>query len=59
MADAGQLHLIREPLTSTKFLEEACALAASRARAKNISSCGILDQELASTGDEAFLHELF
>jgi two-component system OmpR family sensor kinase len=59
MADAGQLHLIREPLYINEVLEEACALAASRARAKNISIVRDLDQELASTGDEAFLHELF
>jgi two-component system, OmpR family, sensor kinase len=59
MADAGQLHLIREPLYINEVLEEACALAASRARAKNISIVRDLDQELACTGDEAFLHELF
>ena len=59
MADAGQLHLVREPLYINEVLEEACALAASRARAKNISIVRDLDQELACTGDEAFLHELF
>jgi len=37
MADAGQLHLVREPLYINEVLEEACCLAASRARAKNIS----------------------
>ncbi len=59
MADAGQLHLVREPLYINEVLEEACALAASRARAKNISIVRALNQELACTGDEAFLHELF
>ena len=59
MADAGQLHLVREPLYINEVLEEACALAASRARAKNISIVRDLNQELAWTGDEAFLHELF
>src|SRR2546429_1221307 len=59
MADAGQLHLAREPLYINEVLEEACALASSRARAKNISIMRDLNQELACTGDEAFLHELF
>jgi len=59
MADAGQLHLVREPLYINEVLEEACSLAASRARAKNISIVRNLNEELASTGDEAFLHELF
>jgi two-component system sensor histidine kinase BaeS len=59
MADAGQLHLVREPLYINEVLEEACSLAASRARAKNISILRDLNEELACTGDEAFLHELF
>jgi len=59
MADAGQLHLVREPLYINEVLEEACCLAASRARAKNISTVRDLHEELACTGDEAFLHELF
>jgi len=59
MADAGQLHLVREPLYINEVLEEACFLAASRARAKNISIVRNLNEELACTGDEAFLHELF
>src|SRR5205823_13570254 len=42
-----------------EVLEEACALASSRARAKNISIMRDLNQELACTGDEAFLLELF
>jgi signal transduction histidine kinase len=59
MADAGQLHLVREPLYINEVLEETCALAASRGRARNISIVRDLNQELACTGDEAFLHELF
>ncbi len=59
MADAGQLHLVREPLYINEVLEEACSMAASRARAKNISIVRDLNEELACTGDEAFLHELF
>ena len=59
MADAGQLHLIREPLYINEVLEEACSLAASRARTKNISIARDLSEEVAWTGDEAFLHELF
>src|SRR5437016_1957208 len=59
MADAGQLHLVREPLYINEVLEEACGLATSRARAKNISIVRDLHEELACTGDEAFLHELF
>jgi signal transduction histidine kinase len=59
MADAGQLHLVQEPLYINEVLEEACCLAASRARTKNISIVRDLNQELACTGDEAFLRELF
>jgi signal transduction histidine kinase len=59
MADAGQLHLVREPLYINEVLEEACSLAASRARTKSISIVRDLNEELAWTGDEAFLHQLF
>jgi two-component system, OmpR family, sensor kinase len=59
MADAGQLHLLREPLYINEVLEEACSLAASRARTKNISIVRDLNEEVAWTGDEAFLHQLF
>jgi len=59
MADAGQLHLVREPLYINEVLEEACSLAASRARTKGISIVRDLSEELAWTGDEAFLHQLF
>ena len=59
MADAGQLHLVREPLYINEALEEACGLATSRARTKNISIVRDLNQELSCTGDEVFLRELF
>jgi signal transduction histidine kinase len=59
MADAGQLHLICEPVYINEVLEEACALVNSRARAKNIRIVRELDQEIPYVGDEAFLHQLF
>jgi signal transduction histidine kinase len=59
MADAGQLRLECEPLYIDEVLEEACALAASRARTKNIAIVRELNQEIACFGDEAFLHQLF
>jgi signal transduction histidine kinase len=59
MADAGQLHLIREPLYINEVLEEACALVATRARSKDISIVRDLNEEIACTGDEAFLRQLF
>lgn len=59
MADAGQLHLMCEPLYINEVLEEACALVSSRARAKDIAIVRDLNQEIAYSGDEAFLHQLF
>jgi len=59
MADAGQLHLVREPLYINEVLEEACALVNSRARAKNIKIVRELEREVPYVGDEAFLHQLF
>lgn len=59
MADAGQLHLACEPLYINEALEEACALAASRARAKNITIVRELNGEIPYWGDEAFLQQLF
>jgi two-component system OmpR family sensor kinase len=59
MADAGQLHLVREPLYLNEVLEEACALVNSRAHAKNIRILRDLDAEIPYVGDEAFLHQLF
>jgi signal transduction histidine kinase len=59
MADAGQLHLARDPLYINEVLEDACALATSRASEKNISILRELNREIAYCGDEAFLRELF
>jgi len=59
MADAGQLHLLCEPLYINEVLEEACALVNSRARAKDIAIVRELNQEIGYSGDEAFLHQLF
>src|SRR2546429_7246091 len=56
MADAGQLHLESEPVYINEILEEACALVAPRARARNISIVRDLNQEVAYVGDEASLH---
>lgn len=59
MADAGQLQLGFEPLYINEVLEEACAMADSRARTKNIVIKRDLREEVFSFGDEAFLHQLF
>src|SRR5438445_8881628 len=59
MADAGQLHLLSEPLYINEVLEEACALVTSRALVKNIAIVRELNEEVAYSGDEAFLHQLF
>jgi two-component system, OmpR family, sensor kinase len=59
MADAGQLHLVCDPLYINETLEEACALVSFRARSKNIRIVRDLDQEIPYVGDEAFLHQLF
>jgi two-component system, OmpR family, sensor kinase len=59
MADAGQLHLLCDPLYINEALEEACALVHFRARSKNIRIVRDLNQEIPYIGDEAFLHQLF
>jgi len=59
MADAGQLHLMSEPLYVNEVLEEACALASYRARTKKIAIVRELNEGVASSGDEAFLHQMF
>lgn len=59
MADAGQLHLMCEPLYVNEVLEEACVLATYRARTKNITIVRELSEEIASSGDEVFLHQMF
>ncbi len=59
MADAGQLHLAREPLYLDEVLEQACALVTPRARAKDMVISRELQHEVTYFGDEAFLHQLF
>lgn len=59
MADAGQLHLVCDPLYINETLEEACALVDFRARGKNIRIIRDLNDEIPYVGDEAFLHQLF
>jgi signal transduction histidine kinase len=59
MADAGQLHLMCEPLYLNEVLEEACALVSTRALAKNIAIVRDLGEEMSYWGDEAFLRQLF
>jgi len=59
MADAGQLHLMCEPLYVNEVLEEACELVSSRARTKNIVIMRELNHDIPYSGDEAFLHQLF
>ncbi len=59
MADAGQLHLVREPLYINEVLEEACGLATSRARTKNISIVRDLNQELSCTGGDGAIQARF
>lgn len=59
MADAGQLHLLCEPLYVNEVLEEACELVSSRARTKGITIVKELKQDIPYSGDEAFLHQLF
>ena len=59
MADAGLLHLMSEPLYVNEVLEEACVLATYRARTKNITILRELSAEIASSGDEVFLHQMF
>jgi signal transduction histidine kinase len=59
MADAGELRLAAEPLYLNEVLEDACAVAAPRARAKGVLIERNLAEEVAASGDEAFLRQLF
>ncbi len=59
MADAGQLHLVSEPLYVNEVLEDACVLATYRARTKNMTIVRELSEEIGSSGDEVFLHQMF
>jgi signal transduction histidine kinase len=59
MADAGQLRIANEAFYVNEVLEEACEIAAPLARSKGISIQQSLQPEIASTGDESFLRDLF
>ncbi|MDE3137451.1 MAG: hypothetical protein KGL59_12815 [Acidobacteriota bacterium] len=59
LADAGQLRMAREPLYLNEVLEEACALAESRGRAKNIRVERSLGNDVSYRGDETWLRQLF
>jgi two-component system OmpR family sensor kinase len=59
MADAGQLRVASDPVYIKEVLEEACEIAVPLARPKGISIEQDLQQEIASTGDESFLRDLF
>ena len=59
MADAGQLRVANDALYINEVLEEACEIAVPLARGKGISIEQNLQSEIASTGDESFLRDLF
>ncbi|HKV04825.1 MAG TPA: HAMP domain-containing sensor histidine kinase [Candidatus Acidoferrales bacterium] len=59
MADAGQLRVANDALHMNEVLEEACEIAVPLARSKGISIDQNLQPEIASTGDESFLRDLF
>jgi two-component system, OmpR family, sensor kinase len=59
MADAGQLRVANDELYINEVLEEACEIAVPLGRAKGIRIEQNLQQEIASTGDESFLCDLF
>jgi two-component system, OmpR family, sensor kinase len=59
MADAGQLKIADDPLYINEVLEEACEIAIPLGRAKGIRIEQDLEPDVASTGDESFLRDLF
>jgi len=60
MADAGQLCLESEPVYINELLEEVCALVTSRgAKEGNCHPSAPSTRNFRTTGDEAFLHQLF
>ena len=59
MADAGQLRVANDALYVNEVLEEACEIAVPLARSKGISIDQNLEPDIASTGDESFLRDLF
>jgi len=59
MADAGQLRIAAEPLYLEEVLEDACALTAPLAKAKQIRVESHLQRDVLVAGDPAFLRQLF
>ena len=59
MADAGQLRLAHEPVFLNELLEEACGLAAARARRKNIRIERMQISEIELPGDAALIRQVF
>jgi signal transduction histidine kinase len=59
MADAGQLRIAHSELYINEVLEEACEIAIPLGRSKGIRIEQHLEPEIVSTGDEAFLRDLF
>jgi signal transduction histidine kinase len=59
MADAGQLRIAHRELYINEVLEEACEIAIPLGRSKGIRIEQRLEAEIVSTGDEAFLRDLF
>jgi two-component system, OmpR family, sensor kinase len=59
MADAGQLRTANDPLYINEVLEEACEIAIPVGRAKAIRIEQNLEADVATTGDESFLRDLF
>jgi len=59
VADAGQLKTANDPLYINEVLEEACEIAVPLGRAKGIRIEQDLEQDVALTGDESFLRDLF
>jgi signal transduction histidine kinase len=59
MADAGQLRVARVPLFLNEVLEEACEMAHSLARTKDIQITQKLQEDVSFSGDETFLRDLF
>src|SRR6185437_1642847 len=59
MADAGQLRITHRELYINEVLEEACEIAIPLGRSKGIRIEQYLEPEIVTTGDEAFLRDLF
>ncbi len=59
MADAGQLRIVHSELYINEVLEEACEIAIPLGRPKGIRIEQHLEPDIVSTGNEAFLRDLF